>query len=188
MAATTSAQQIILHTGDDSLPPEFWDLIERYRSELMNQAHSILGSLEDAEDVVQETFCEAFRNNRQLSNVRSIGAWLRSVNRFNSLSKLRSRRRDSRRIELKNKEFPSRTHTTGGFSALEMHESVTKAIETLPQNLRSIVTLRYWERMSYEAIAIQLNIPIGTVGTRLYDATVLLYDKLKITVQLGELK
>ena len=64
MALTTSAQEITQSAPTGSFPPQYWELIERYRGELMNQAHAILGSVDDAEDVVQETFFEAFRDAR----------------------------------------------------------------------------------------------------------------------------
>ncbi len=182
MALTTAAQSIAKTQGMESLPAQYWELVERYRGELMNQAHAILGSVEDAEDVVQETFCEALRDVRKLADVRSVGAWLRSVNKFNALTRLRERRRDSKRIIRKHNEAPERMVTTGGFSAVETQEAVTKAIEALPENLRSVVVLRYWEHLSYKEIAQRLQLPPGTVGFLLYDASVRLYDKLKIQI------
>ena len=65
MATTTAAQQLVSTSGraaGGSLPEPYWELIARYRSELLNQALAILGCLEDAEDAVQETLCEAVRN------------------------------------------------------------------------------------------------------------------------------
>ena len=181
MPATTSAHVILQSAHMNApmdLPEEFWRLVERYRSDLINQTLAILNNLEDAEDVVQETFCEAFRNPRRLEQVRSMGAWLRSINRANALNRLRQRRNEIARSEGSRQMAPPRTATTGGFSLLELREAVAKAIEVLPPDLREVVVLRYWEARSYAEIAERLDIPQGTVWKRISDASDLLYGSL----------
>ena len=61
MALTTSAQQILKSSSGDlgQLPEKYWELVELYRAELLNQAFAVVGNQADAEDVVQETLCEA---------------------------------------------------------------------------------------------------------------------------------
>ncbi|MBI3828703.1 MAG: RNA polymerase sigma factor [Planctomycetes bacterium] len=165
------------------VPEKYWELIERYRGELVNQALAICGKLEDAEDVVQETLCEAFRDPAKLAQARSLGAFLRSINRANALNRTRDRKRDAAKSGRKQLEAPARLVTTGGFSLLELRDSVAKAIETLPPHLRTVVVLRYWQHLSYEEMAARLNVPSGTVGRLLYEATLALYDKLKIHLE-----
>ena len=93
MAATTQAQQIIDECASDgNLPDRYWEVVERYRAELVNQALAILGNVADAEDVVQETFCEAFGHQDKLAKVRSLGAWLRTINRANARNRVRGKR------------------------------------------------------------------------------------------------
>lgn len=161
------------------VPAQYWDLIERYRGELVNQALAICGKIEDAEDVVQETFCEAFKDPERLAQARSLGALLRSINRANALNRVRDRKRESAKSGRRQIEAPARAVTTGGFSLLELRDSVAKAIETLPTHLRTVVVMRYWQHLSYEEIAAKLNVPPGTAGRLLYEATIALYDKLK---------
>src|SRR5882724_8717440 len=136
MATTTAAQLTLrnskgrLQLDGADLPPQYWELIERYRGELTNQALAIVGNLQDAEDIVQETFCEAFRDSEKLREARSLGAWLRAINKNKALNRVRYKRQESKRIIA-----APRMDTTGGFSVLEMRESVAKAIEELPSNL-----------------------------------------------------
>jgi RNA polymerase sigma-70 factor (ECF subfamily) len=166
--------------GDGNIPEEYWALVEQYRPELLNQALAILGNREDAEDVVQETFCDAVRDPAKLSNARSLGAWLKAINRCNALNRARGRRHDSSRmINVRNME-PERTFTTGGFNMLELRESVNIALAGLDPDLQKIVRLRYFEHLSYKDIAERLQIPIGNVGGLLMDASVKLYAKLKL--------
>jgi RNA polymerase sigma-70 factor (ECF subfamily) len=182
MPLTTSAHQILsrarMTVPDGDLPEQFWQLIERYRAELLNQALSILGSIADAEDVVQETFCEAFQHSQKLEQARSLGAWLRAINRSNALNRLRDRKRD---LTFGSKNpAETGTATTGGFSGIDLRETIAKLIDELPANLRQIIVLHYWEHLSYEEIGRRLNLPTGTVGWLAYEATMKLKGKMKI--------
>lgn len=167
--------------GSGDLPEEYWKLVDRYRGELVNQAYSILESMEDAEDVVQETFCEAIRKRVELTQAHSLGAWLRSINRANALDRLRGRRRRAQKTSQKQRLEPRRLATTGGFSALELREAVAKAIETLPAPLRTVVVLHFWENLSCDEIAQKLNVSPRTARRMLYEASShQLFEKLKL--------
>ncbi len=182
MSATTSAHQILkgvsgMADGQD-LPPAFWELVERYRADLINQGLAILGQLEDAEEVAQETFCEAFRDKEKLADVHSLGAWLRKINRGNALNRLRTRRRDLRNESRRQLEMRERQVTTGGFSLLETRDLVAKAIETLPEELRTVIVLHYWEDLTHEKIAERTGISPRTIRRQLHDAYLRMYDCL----------
>ena len=182
MATTTSAQQIMRHARVDSpdgVPPEYWELLNQYRAELIAQAAAILGNTADAEDVVQETFFEALRHTEQMNHAESLGAWMKNTNRCNALNRIRARTRDKKKSERLIQLEPAATHTTGGFSAVELRESVAKALQILPPHMREIVRLRYWENLAYKEIAQRLKLPQGTVGRILCEASLLLYDAMQ---------
>ena len=95
MTETTAAQQMIIATkGDRSMA--YQDLVNRYKSMLVGQAVALTGNSSDAEDVVQETFCEAIEDLEQLAQVHSVGAWLRTLNRARALKRVRHLRCDRR--------------------------------------------------------------------------------------------
>lgn len=182
MATTTSAQQIMRNArlaSSQDVPAEYWELLNRYRDELTYQAASLLGDASYAEDVVQETFCEAVKNVKQMNNAESLGAWLRTVNRCNALNRIRSQSRDRKKSERLIQLEPDKAHSTGGFSAIELRDSVHKALGSLPANMREIVRLRYWDNLSYKEIAERVKLPQGTVGRILCEASMLLYDCMK---------
>ena len=182
MAKTTSAQHIMREArafGERALPEEHWELIDRYRGELVNQAFSMLGNLQDAEDVTQESFCEAFGHPERLAEARSIGALLRAINKANALNRLRSRYRDVRKNERQQQDAPRRLVTTGGVSFLELRESVAKAVESLSAKHRTVVVMRYWQHRSNDEIAGQLGIPVGSVGRLHFEATQTLFKRLR---------
>lgn len=179
MPITTSCQNVLKGSEmdlRDKVPEQYWDLIDQYRPELMQQAYSVLGNWDDAEDVVQETFCEAFRDTSKISE-ESIGASLRLINKTNALDRIRSRSRLKKRNEAK-QDLVTKAFTTGGFSGIELRESITNALNTLPENLREVVVLRYFEHLSYKEIAERLQIPIGAVGPLLSEAGLRLYPAI----------
>jgi len=151
----------------EGVPQAYWELVNQYRDELVAQAHAILNNIEDAEDVVQETFAEAFRNTDKMNNAESLGAWMRTVNRCNALNRIRTRSRERKKSARLQRIEPAKNHTTGGINALEIRDQVNKAMQTLPASMREIVRLRYWENLSYKEIGDILKIPIGTVMSRL---------------------
>ena len=165
MATTTAAHTILNSAGADwksRMPEQYWELIDRYRGELVTQALAILNSPDDAEDVVQETFCDAFRDPQKLSQADSIGAWLKSLNRCNALNRLRDTKRSSKRLQPAEAAGDD-SFTTGGFTVVELRESVSKALVGLPANLQSVIKLRYWEYLSCKEISARLHIPEGSV-------------------------
>jgi RNA polymerase sigma-70 factor (ECF subfamily) len=182
VATTTSAQQI-MKNSPEGVPQAYWELVNQYREELIAQAFSVVGNMDDAEDVVQETFAEAFRNTDKLNNAESLGAWMRTVNRCNALNRVRSASRERKKSARLQRIEPVKNHTTGGINALEIRDQVNKALQTLPPNMREIVRLRYWENLSYKEIAEKLNLPVGTVGRLLCEASMQMYESVKVHLE-----
>ncbi|HYF48191.1 MAG TPA: sigma-70 family RNA polymerase sigma factor [Planctomycetota bacterium] len=171
MNHTTAALAIMNASASSSedLPDGFWDLVDRYRSDLMNQALAILGTIEDAEDCVQDTFAEVCRQHAKIGAVRSLGAWLRKINRANAVDRLRLQRGS------KVKSAEKTLVTTGGFTFMETRDFVARAIEKLPSELRQVVILHYWENLDYDAISKKLKVSSMTVRRRLYEGGKMLY-------------
>ncbi len=162
----------------EALTDYFWQLVERYRAHLINQAFSILGNQSDAEDVAQESLCEAFQDLTNLKDSRLLVNWLRQINRRNAMDLLRSRKSESNKIQRARKESGILDAVSGGFSKVDIREAVARAIDHLPEKLREIVVLRYWEHMPYRDLAKRLDIPLGTVKSQLARADTLLEKQL----------
>ena len=178
---TTSAQLPLMKRNMATAPevPEPFSIqLESYRTALLQQAYLIIGNHADAEDAVQETLISAMREHARLTQT-GLGAWLRSVNRANAVDCLRGKRTDSRCIQKKKQQASENTFTTGGFSQLELHDSLSRAIHTLPANLQEAVNLRFFEHLSYKQIAERLRIPIGNVSALLMDASAALYARMR---------
>ena len=165
-------------------PEHFWQLVERFRADLVNQAFSILGCQQDAEDVAQESLCQAFQDLAQLREPEALGTWLRTINRHNALRLAKHRRKMKEREE----RLPTGANPVDGGSMSsqtqsgpqeQMLERLTRAIDALPEEYRSVVVLRYWEHLSYEEIAQRERIALGTVKSRLARADRHLFQRLR---------
>ena len=164
--------------GQVAPPDHFWQLVERFRADLINQAFAILAHQADAEDVAQDTLCEAFEGLALLKDPRQLGAWMRQINRRNALDLVRRKCGDREKVRRagggRRAELAS-----GGFSCLELREVIARSIDSLPDELREVILLRYWEHLSYQEIASRNGLPLGSVKTLLYRADELLEKRLK---------
>jgi RNA polymerase sigma-70 factor (ECF subfamily) len=167
----------------EGVPQAYWELVNQYREELVAQAYAILNNMEDAEDVVQETFAEAVQNTEKMNNADSLGAWMRTVNKCNALNRIRTNSRERKKSARLQRIEPAKNHTTGGINALEIRDQVGKAMQSLPANMREIVRLRYWDNLSYKEIAQKLNLPVGTVSRLLCEASMQMYDSVKVHLE-----
>jgi RNA polymerase sigma-70 factor (ECF subfamily) len=137
----------------------------------------------DAEDLVQETYLRAFRFARQFERGTNLKAWLFTIlhNAF------RNRRRDAFREPVTtDSDVVERAQSTvvGGETPEELLLRQTldidlqRAVDAVPQPFREAVWLRDVEEFSYAEIASMLNVPMGTVMSRIARGRRMLYERL----------
>jgi len=159
-------------------PEYFWQLVDRFRADLVNQALIILGSQQDAEDTAQETLCKAFVQLGQLKDAAKLGAWLRQINRCNALA-LRRRRIREKEERLSTGQMTSIEARRDETKAMNAKENILQAVDSLPAPYRDVVVLRYLEKLSTDEIAVRLGVPSGTVRGQLTRADELLARKMQ---------
>ncbi|MCZ7646401.1 MAG: sigma-70 family RNA polymerase sigma factor [Planctomycetota bacterium] len=174
-------EQLVRMRHDPDGPPvdQFWLLVERFRADLVNQALAQLGNQQDAEDVAQETLCVAYLDLNRLRDPQKLGHWLRTINRRIALShrERKDRRKEERLATAQMCELVD--PASGGAKRAAPSDRVLRAVDALPEAFRQVVVLRYWEKLSTEEIAARLDIPAGTVRSRLTRADGMLAQKLK---------
>lgn len=183
-------EALVQHRAKDpsgcAMPADyFWQLVERFKADLLNQAFAVLGNLPDAEDVAQASLCEAFEGLNALKDPHQLGNWLRQINRRNAMDLLRRRKRELLKRERAGHDPMRDTSATGGFSRVDVKEIVARAIDALPTELREVVVLRYWEHLSYQDLAARLGMPVGTVKSQLFRADGLLEASLRKYVEMA---
>lgn len=146
-------------------------LVESYQKQAVAHALAILGSREDALDAVQEAFLDAFRSLQQFDLTRSFYPWFYVLLRHRCY-KMSARRRETQSIEETEILAPQ-----AGLSG-EERMLLERALFTLSREDREIITLKYLDGLSYQELAEQLEIPRGTVMSRLFYARKQLQAKL----------
>jgi len=143
----------------------FSELVRRHRPRVLRTAYGILGSTQEAEDVAQEVFIKVWNSLSRYHGQGAFASWLYRIAVNTSIDALRRRRDDLPLDELQSvgEERPEE-------SVLRRAERgrVRLAVRSLPPACRAALVLREYEQLSYKEIAEVLQVPIGTVMSRLH--------------------
>jgi RNA polymerase sigma-70 factor, ECF subfamily len=157
--------------GDKSA---FAQLAAGHARSLFRLAYSLLGSVADAEDVVQETMLAAINQIHGFEGRSSVGTWLASILIFKASKVRRSRRvRWAVPIERAGEhalEQDARLHVAGATTAIDCRADVLAMLDTLSDEHRQVLVLREMQQMSYEQIGKILKVAPGTIMSRLHRA------------------
>jgi RNA polymerase sigma-70 factor (ECF subfamily) len=155
-------------------------LVEDHYQVLYRFAFRLSGSASEAEDLTQETFCQAQKNLAQLRDAQRSKAWLFSILRNAYLHKLRSTKRHQTLTPEALAELPEKLPDP--LPDIEPGQ-LQGALNELPEDFRTPLLLFYFEDFSYRDIAEQLQVPLGTVMSRLARAKAHLRGRLLSAVQ-----
>jgi RNA polymerase sigma-70 factor, ECF subfamily len=167
-------------------------LMQRHNQRLFRMARSILRDSADAEDAVQDAYVLAFTRIDQFRQAASLGTWLSRIVLNEAFRRLRQRK-DMSGLDghdnISGKApiaqvipFPGaqgQTTPEEDAARAEIRRVLEHAIDTLPDMFRVVFVLREIEQMSVEETAACLDIPVGTVKTRLHRAHYLLGRSLR---------
>jgi RNA polymerase sigma-70 factor (ECF subfamily) len=150
-------------------------LVEQYYEGLYRYAYRLCGSRADAEDLTQEAFCKAQLHLGQLRQPERARAWLFSILRNAYLHRLRAdRQRPCVSLEGVG-DLPERSAA----SLLDVEpQRLQEALGELAEGFRTPIILYYFEDFSYRDIAEQMDLPLGTVMSRLARAKAWLRGRL----------
>jgi RNA polymerase sigma-70 factor (ECF subfamily) len=162
------------------MDPEFFELLAMpLFDQLYNFAHWLTGDRSDAEDLVQETYAKALKNFELFQEGTNLRAWMYKILRNTFLSSrtgLAAQKTDA--LDDDN-EIAAGTGTPESLLLqLESSQTVMDALASLPMGYREIILLVDVEELSYKDAAQVLNVPIGTVMSRLSRARSLLRQAL----------
>jgi RNA polymerase sigma-70 factor (ECF subfamily) len=160
----------------------FSELVRRYERYVLNLVYRTLGRSEDAEDIAQEAFVKAFLNIKKFKEESKFSTWLSKIVINLCMDKIREKANKEENLEegvwltIPQSSYYSPEETV---ERLEIQEWIKKAVMSLPEDLRIVFVLREFEDLSYQEISEMLDIPIGTVESRLYRARMKLRSLLK---------
>src|ERR1700730_14022991 len=152
-------------------------LVERYKDAVQNLAYRMLGNTTEAEDVTQETFVRAYTQLVTYKPAHKFSTWLLSIASHLAIDQLRRRRFLALPLEdVPFLDWIVDVGTGPEQSALEgeQQDEVQTYLQRLPGKYRAVIVLRYWYDLSYEEIALALNLTPALVKARLHRARELL--------------
>ncbi|HEY9714637.1 MAG TPA: sigma-70 family RNA polymerase sigma factor [Chroococcales cyanobacterium] len=165
----------------------FEELALPHAQALFRLAHFRLGNRLDAEDAVQDAYLRAFRSFHTFQAGTNINAWLTRIllNVINDALKRRlqhvdalSVENDDPGLEAIESQSSSLRDPAVQLSEKELQPELLSALQKLPTSLLDPLLLRELEEMTYEEIAVALNIPTGTVMSRLFRARKVVRERL----------
>ena len=177
VTVTNEAELVTQAQGGDR--NAFNELVRIHARGVFNVVYHMCGDALVAEDAAQETFIRAWQNLTSYRPQTSLRNWLYRIAFNAGTDMLRKEKRilpnDIEDLNLKDERPGPETLT----SQQERTTMVQKAVMSLPDASRAVLVLREYEGMSYHEIADALDIPLGTVMSRLNYARKLLKDVLK---------
>jgi RNA polymerase sigma-70 factor (ECF subfamily) len=163
------------------------ELFKRYKDAIFFMLLKMVNNKNDAEDLTFEAFGKAFRNIKQYSPKYAFSTWLFKIASNNCIDFLRKKKGNTISIDGKddsNNERPITLESSGlnpeqDYIKKQKAKIMRNEVGKLKERYRRLIELRYFEEFSYEEIAQELNLPIGTVKAQLFRARELLFHNLK---------
>jgi RNA polymerase sigma-70 factor (ECF subfamily) len=160
-------------------------LVPAFQDRVFRLAYSILRDRAAAEDASQETFVRIWKALPGFDGRAALGTWIYAITRNTCLMELRRRRPT---VSFDDPDSAEAHHAAAGIATGPAEDpergNLLRLVETLPRNQQEAVRLFYLEDRSYEAVAEQLAMPLGTVKNLLHRAR----KRLMELVQPAEVK
>ena len=160
------------------------ELVKRYKDRLLNFVFRYFNNVEQAEDVVQDTLIKLYTHASYYKNVAKFSTWIFTIAKNNALTELRKNKRkktdslwtdDGQVIDINSKEESLDTKVQNEIAI----DQLNKFLDEIPENFRMAVVLRDFQELSYEEISTILEIPIGTIKSRINRGRIQLAEKMK---------
>ena len=162
----------------------FAPLVTRYQQRVMRFVLKYEHNVQDAQELAQETFLQAFRALPSFNSQSRFSTWLTGI-AFNLLKNHISRSPTKQHLHLDIDEQPDGMCDLAGSNPADAYASrqlllaMNHAVAALPEKMRDAILLVATEGLNYEEAAVTLNVPVGTVKSRLCRARIQLADALR---------
>jgi RNA polymerase sigma-70 factor, ECF subfamily len=163
-------------------------IVNRYKNQLLNFAYRFLNNLEEAEDVVQETFLRIFRNKHAYRQIAKFSTWVYTITGNLAKTELRKRKR-RKYVYISDMGFDDKDYeiediqanTEKEVESLFQEKYIQKAIQELSPRFRQVILLVDVQELPYEEVSKIMHVPLGTVKSRVNRA------RLKLQAKLGDI-
>jgi len=170
-------------------PKAYEKLLTKYRKSVYYMLLKMVNNPDDAEDLTQEAFAKAFNSLHKFDSKYAFSTWLFRIATNNCIDFIRKKRIQTVSIDTPyendegdNMSFDIKDPKLGPDDLMlkkQRKEYLQKAVENLPAKYKRLVELRYFQELSYDEVAKELELPLGTVKAQLFRARELLGQELK---------
>ena len=167
----------------------FAELMKRYKKPVYHMILKMVRNVDDAEDLTIEAFAKAFKNLKRFKKDYTFSTWLFRIATNNAIDFIRKKKLETMsldtsykddsgeavKIDVEDNELNPMEETIKS----QKIELIRVFVDKLPPKYQRLVKLRYFDELSYEEIAKELEAPLGTVKAQLHRARELMYDLVK---------
>jgi len=166
----------------------FTELMKRYQERVYWVARRIVGSHDDADDVVQETFVKAYLALGEFRGDASFFTWIYRIAVNLSLNALRKRQvlNYLHESELLSRILPSTDDPGKALENSETESALARAVATLPEKQKAVFVMRYFDEMTYEEIGRVLKTSVGGLKANYFHALRKVREYMRNEIQDGE--
>lgn len=166
----------------------FRQLMEKYQKPLYFHVIKMVKDKEQIEDLIQESFVKAFDNLSSYNTNYAFSTWLYRITTNHTIDYLRKKKLETMSISdpVKTKDGEmsiqledEQAETDRRIIRKQRSKIIHQAIEDLPDKYRVVIKMRHLEELSYDEIATELDLPLGTVKAHIFRAREMLYKALK---------
>ncbi len=163
----------------------FNEIVMRYKDRLLNFVYRFLNDIERAEDLVQDTFLKVYTHKHSYQEIAKFSTWLYTI--AGNLARTELRKLKRRRtysisdLSYDNKQYdiPLIDDPESNIESTNFAHNLQKAMNQLPPDFKTMVILRDIQELSYEDISKIVDVPIGTVKSRINRGRLKLQSMLK---------
>jgi RNA polymerase sigma-70 factor (ECF subfamily) len=183
--------KLVKRALEDADQKAYAELMGRYRDSVYYMLLKMVNNKDDAEDLTVEAFGKAFKRLSQYTPNFAFSTWLFRIATNNCIDFIRRKRKNTFSIDqpiedeeggemvmdLRSDTLDPEEHIMKKQKVMMLRELVDK----MKPRYRTLIEMRYFQELSYEEIADQLELPLGTVKAQLFRAREFLYNVLKNT-------
>jgi len=166
------------------------ELMKRYKRPVYHMILKMVRNVDDAEDLTIEAFAKAFKNLSRFKKDYTFSTWLFRIATNNAIDFIRKKRLETMSLDssYKDDDGANISIDVEDEKNLNPQEEAIKSqkielvrvfVDKLPPKYQRLVKLRYFDELSYEEIAKELEAPLGTIKAQLHRARELMYDLVK---------
>ena len=153
------------------------DIVNLYQHKLYQVCYRMLGNKQEAEDIAQEAFIRAYINLHSYDQKRKFSTWLYRIATNLCIDRIRKKKRDyyldaevagTEGLDMYSQIASDEQLPEEAIEQMELQDRIQYEISRLPDKYRSVIVLKYIEELSLQEISEILDMPLGTVKTRIH--------------------